>query len=90
MPPFELQESYIEVANESIEGMKFAPVYDGQEWSLQRCGVCKTPEKTAEIRRLEADVEHATRRFLDGLDSEESDGDGGDDRQSKASVSMTG
>ena len=66
-----------EVAPERIEAMKFALVYDGQKWSLQHCGVCKTPgqnqQKTEEIACLEADMKDATQRFLDGLNSDEGD-----------------
>ena len=51
--------------------------HDGQKWSLPQCGVCKTPgqkqQKTEEIACLEADMKDATQRFLDGLDSDESD-----------------
>ena len=34
VPPFELQETSDEPAPKSIEGVEFAPTYDGQTWLL--------------------------------------------------------
>ena len=64
-----------------VEGVEFAPTYDGQKWSLQQCGICKPcpvltkeqQEIAAEAAILKADMKYATQRFLDGLDSDESD-----------------
>ena len=66
-------------------GVEVVPTYDGQKWSLQQCGICKPcrvvtekecMEITTEAARLEGDMKEATQRFLDGLNSDESDDDG--------------
>ena len=79
MPPFELKETSEEPALRSAEGVEFVPTYDGQEWQLQQCGVCRSHpvvteeeqrEIAAEVARLSDDMKNATERFLNGFESE--------------------
>ena len=85
MPPFELKEPSDEPAPDKpgvTEGVRCRPTYDGQKWILQRCGTCKyrpvvsQKEIDEEAARVEADMKDATKRCLDGFDT---DSDSGDD-----------
>ena len=87
--PFELiEEGMATPACAPPNGAEFAPKFDGQKWLLQQCGICKPcpvvtekekREIAGEVARLEADLKDATQRFLDGLNSDESDDDASSD-----------
>ena len=78
VPPFELGEKMTGDEDEGppppppppSEAVEVAPVYDGQEWSLQRCVSKDEQEKAEYAAWFKAIMKDATKRFLDGQDSE--------------------
>ena len=81
--PFELKESSDEPAPDKplVKCAQLRPRYDGKKWILQQCRTCKSRpilsrKEIEEAARVCADIIAATKRFLDGFDT---DSDSGDD-----------